>query len=291
MIKKPAFSPFAVAMTTPTILVFLGLSVFPLLFTLFYSFTDFHLISRNPTQFVGLGNYADLLQNATFRQVTMNTVRFMLLATFFQTLIGLALAVFINSYNRGTKILRTVILLPTLMPPVTVALIWQIMLSNNFGIINDIVALLGIGPFNWLMDPNTAFYAILVIDIWQYAPLAFLLIYATMQTIPAGQYEAAKIDGAGAWDQFVHITLPNITSGLLMVILIRTIDTFRLFDKVNILTGGGPANTTATMTQFIFQQGVRSFRVGYSSAAALLMTGLVLGFSFIYVKKMLSKMS
>jgi len=213
----------------------------------------------------------------------------MFLATFFQTLIGLALAVFVNTYEKGTKLLRTTILLPTLMPPVTVALIWQIMLSNNFGIINDMISVLGIGPVNWLLDPNTAFYAILVIDIWQYAPLAFLLIYATMQTVPAGQYEAAKIDGAGIWNQFVHITLPNITSGLLMVVLIRTIDTFRLFDKVNILTGGGPANTTATMTQFIFQQGVRSFRVGYSAAAALFMTGLVLLFSFVYVKKMLSK--
>ena len=287
--KKQAFSPFALVMTAPTIAIFLALSVFPLLFTLVYSFTDFHLLSRDATQFVGISNYTDLLQNATFRQVTANTVRFMFLATFFQTLIGLALAVFVNTYEKGTKILRTTILLPTLMPPVTVALIWQIMLSNNFGIINDMLSVLGIGPVNWLLDPNTAFYAILVIDIWQYAPLAFLLIYATMQTVPAGQYEAAKIDGAGIWSQFLHITLPNITSGLLMVVLIRTIDTFRLFDKVNILTGGGPANTTATMTQFIFQQGVRSFRVGYSAAAALLMTGLVLLFSFVYVKKMLTK--
>jgi multiple sugar transport system permease protein len=103
------------------------------------------------------------------------------------------------------------------------------------------------------------------------------------------QYEAAKIDGAGFWIQFFKVTLPNISSGLLMVILMRTIDTFRLFDKVNILTKGGPANSTATMTQFIYQQGVRGLKVGYGSAASVVMTILVLLFSISYVRRMLKR--
>jgi multiple sugar transport system permease protein len=178
----------------------------------------------------------------------LNTVKFVILAVIFETVLGLFLAVFINSFTRGNKLLRTLILLPALMPPVTVALMWQTMLSNNYGIINQLAGFFGLAPVNWLMDIKTAFYAILVIDIWQYAPMAFLLIYASMQTIPQTQYEAARIDGAGIWTQFLKITLPNISSGLLMVVLMRTIDTFRLFDKVNILTKGGPANSTATTT-------------------------------------------
>ena len=276
-------------MTSPAILVMAVFTVFPLMYTLVYSFTDYYFLTRSAPKFVGLYNFIDLFGNVYFRQAIANTVKFVILAVIAETSLGLFLAVFINSFKSGGKILRTVILLPVLMPPVTVALMWQTMLSNNYGIINQLLGLIGIAPVNWLMDIKTAFYAILVIDIWQYSPLAFLLIYASMQTIPLVQYEAAKIDGAGFWVQFTRITLPNITAGLLMVVLMRTIDTFRLFDKVNILTKGGPANSTATMTQFIFQQGVRGLKVGYGSAASIIMTVLVLLFSISYVHRMLRR--
>lgn len=280
---------FAVLMTGPTILLLAAFTIFPLLFTLWYSFTDYYFLARSAPAVVGIANFTDLFGNVYFLQSIWNTVRFVILAVIIETLAGLFLAVFINSFTRGGKLLRTIILLPTLMPPVTVALMWQTMLSNNYGIINQLFGLAGFAPVNWLMDIKTAFYAILVIDVWQYSPLAFLLIYAGMQTIPQVQYEAAKIDGAGFWVQFTKITLPNITAGLLMVILMRTIDTFRLFDKVNILTKGGPANSTATMTQFIYQQGVRGLKVGYGSAASIVMTLLVLLFSIGYVRKMLKR--
>ena len=280
---------FAVLMTSPTILIMAAFTIFPLGFTLFYSFTDYYFLTRSALRVVGFYNFIDLFGNVYFRQAIFNTVKFVILAVIAETSLGLFLAVFINSFKSGNKILRTVILLPVLMPPVTVALMWQTMLSNNYGIINQLLGLIGVAPVNWLMDIKTAFYAILVIDIWQYSPLAFLLIYASMQTIPLVQYEAAKIDGAGFWVQLREITLPNITAGLLMVVLMRTIDTFRLFDKVNILTKGGPANSTATMTQFIYQQGVRGLKVGYGSAASIVMTVLVLLFSIIYVRKMLRR--
>ena len=280
---------FAVLMTSPAILVMAAFTVFPLVFTLVYSFTDYYFLTRSAPKVVGFYNYIDLFGNVYFRQAIFNTVKFVILAVIAETTLGLSLAVFVNSFKTGSKILRTLILLPVLMPPVTVALMWQTMLSNNYGIINQLLGLVGIAPVNWLMDIKTAFYAILVIDIWQYSPLAFLLIYASMQTIPVVQYEAAKIDGAGFWVQLTRITLPNITAGLLMVILMRTIDTFRLFDKVNILTKGGPANSTATMTQFIYQQGVRGLKVGYGSAASIIMTLLVLLFAISYVRKMLKR--
>jgi multiple sugar transport system permease protein len=276
-------------MTSPTILMLALFTLFPLVFTLFYSFTDYYFLSKTAPAVVGVYNFADLFDNVYFRQAIWNTVKFVVLAVIAETCLGLFLAVFINSYTAGNRLLRTLILLPALMPPVTVALMWQTMLSNNYGIINQLFGFFGMAPVNWLMDIKTAFYAILVIDIWQYSPMAFLLMYASMQTIPQTQYEAARIDGAGIWTQFWRITLPNISSGVLMVVLMRTIDTFRLFDKVNILTKGGPANTTATMTQFIYQQGVRGLKVGYGSAASVVMTLLVLLFSIAYVRKMLKR--
>lgn len=276
-------------MTSPTMLLLAAFTIFPLIFTLMYSFTDYYFLARGAPKFVGADNFIDLFGNVYFRQAIWNTVKFVILAVIIETSFGLFLAAFVNNSFPDNKILRTVILFPTLMPPVTAALMWQTMLSNNYGIINQLLGLVGFAPVNWLMDIRTAFYAILVIDVWQYAPMAFLLIYASMQTIPQVQYEAAKIDGAGLWVQFWKITIPNITPGLLMVILMRTIDTFRLFDKVNILTKGGPANTTATMTQFIYQQGVRGLKVGYGSAASIVMTVLVLLFSISYVRKMLKR--
>lgn len=286
---KKRKSGFAYIMTSPTMLILIALSIFPLVFNIYYSFTDYYYLSRQDPGFLGLDNYKNIFKDVYFQQAVYNTVKFTILAVFFETLIGLAIALLVNSVQKGRKTLRTVSLLPTLLPPVTVALIWQIMFSNNYGIINKLLGGIGIDPVNWLMDVNTAFYAILVIDIWQYAPFAFLLIYASLQSVPQGQYEAARIDGAGIWQQFIYVTLPNIANGVIMVVLLRTIDTFRLFDKVNILTKGGPANSTATITQYIFQHGVKGLKVGYGSAAALIMTVIVLILAGAYIKKSFNK--
>lgn len=142
-----------------------------------------------------------------------------------------------------------------------------------------------IAPVNWLMDVKTAFNAILIIDIWQYTPLSFLLIYAELQTVPLSQYEAADIDGASYWNKLIHIILPDISTGIGMVVLLRTIDTFRLFDKINILTRGGPANSTATISQYIYQYGTKNLQIGYSGAASVIMTAAVLILASTYLIK------
>ena len=276
---------YAYLMSSPAMLALTVLSVFPLLFILYYSLTDYYYLSLRPPEFTWFENFTKLFRDAYFLQALSNTLRFTALAVVFEVLLGLCVAILVKSARRGQKTLRTLTLLPTLLPPVTVALIWQIMLSNNSGLINNLLAYLGIAPVNWLLDVKTAFAAILVIDIWQYAPFCFLLLYAAMQGVPEGQYEAAAIDGAGKWSQFLYVILPNIGRNLLMVTLLRVIDTFRLFDKVNILTKGGPANTTATITQYIFHNGVKMLKVGYASAATLVMTLIILALAFGYIRQ------
>lgn len=266
-------------------LVLTVLSIFPLGFVLYYSLTDYYYLKPKATKFVGLQNFAKIFQDQYFQQALWNTLKFTLLAVLLEVVLGLAVAVLINGVQKGRKMIRTTTLLPTLLPPVTVALVWQMMFSNNYGIINNILNVFGISPVNWLLDVKTAFYAILVIDIWQYTPFAFLLLYAALQGVPRGQYEAAAIDGAGAWKRFVFVTLPNITKNIIMVVLLRVIDTFRLFDKVNILTKGGPANSTATITQYIYQYGVKNLKVGYASAASVIMTVIVLILAFGYIRQ------
>ncbi|MBS6349313.1 MAG: sugar ABC transporter permease [Oscillospiraceae bacterium] len=281
-----ATARFGLGMLTPTMVVLLVMTAYPLIFTFVYSFTDYnYLKGTEDASFVLFENYASLIQNGYFQQAVWNTVIFTVLAVVLEMGFGLLIAVFVNSLKRGQKIMRTLLLLPYLLPAVTVALSWRMMLSANYGIINQFLESLGLPVFNWFMDTQTAFGTILVIDVWQNVPFVFLLLYASLQSVSESQYEAARIDGAGTLQQFWYITLPNIKSSLALCALLRTIDTFRLFEKVNVLTGGGPAGTTTTITQFLYTYGIESLDFGFGSAGAIVMTVLVLILSSFYIKR------
>ena len=283
---QAATNRFGIGMLTPTLIVLLVMTAYPLIFTFVYSFTDYnYLKGTENASFVLFDNYVSLFKNGYFQQAVWNTIKFTILAVVLEMALGLLIAVFVNSLKRGQKIMRTLLLLPYLLPAVTVALSWRMMLSANYGIINQFLESLGLPVFNWFMDTQTAFGTILVIDVWQNVPFVFLLLYASLQSVSESQYEAARIDGAGTLQQFWYITLPNIKSSLALCALLRTIDTFRLFEKVNVLTGGGPAGTTTTITQFLYTYGIKSLDFGFGSAGAIVMTLLVLILSSFYIKR------
>ncbi len=274
-------------MLTPTLVIMAVLTAYPLVFTFVYSFTNYNYLkhAHKSPDFVLFKNYIDLFQNGYFRQAVGNTIVFTLLAVVLEVFFGLLVAVFINSLKRGQKVMRTLFLLPYLLPAVTVALSWRMMLSPNYGIINQVLETLGLPVHNWFMDTKTAFGTVLLIDVWQNIPFVFLLLYASLQSVSQDQYEAARIDGAGVVQQFFYVTLPNIKNGLALCILLRIIDTFRLFEKVNILTGGGPAGTTSTITQYLYTYGISNLNFGFGSAGAIVMTLLVLILSSVYIKR------
>ena len=278
---------FGVKMLSPTVIVLLVMTAYPLFFTAYYSLTDYNLLKqlRKPANFVALENYKDLLTNEYFRQAIWNTVKFTLLAVIFEMLLGFALALLVNSLTRGQKVMRTLLLLPYLLPTVTVALSWRMMLSPNYGIVNQVLQTLHLPVHNWFADIKTAFGMLVLIDVWQSAPFVFLLLYASLQSVPQSQYEAARIDGANAFKTLFYVTIPNIKGSLALCALLRTIDSFRLFDKVNLLTGGGPANSTATITQYLYNFGIKSLDFGFGSAGAIIMTVLVLILSSAYIKR------
>ena len=283
---QAATNRFGIGMLTPTLIVLLVMTAYPLIFTFVYSFTDYnYLKGTEHASFVLFDNYVSLFKNGYFQQAVWNTIKFTILAVVLEMALGLLIAVFVNSLKRGQKIMRTLLLLPYLLPAVTVALSWRMMLSANYGIINQFLKGLGLPVFNWFMDTKTAFGTILLIDVWQNVPFVFLLLYASLQSVSENQYEAARIDGAGFFQQFWYITLPNIKGSLALCALLRTIDTFRLFEKVNVLTGGGPAGTTTTITQFLYTYGIKSLDFGFGSAGAIVMTLLVLILSSFYIKR------
>ena len=283
---QAATNRFGIGMLTPTLIVLLVMTAYPLIFTFVYSFTDYnYLKGTENASFVLFDNYVSLFKNGYFQQAVWNTIKFTILAVVLEMALGLLIAVFVNSLKRGQKIMRTLLLLPYLLPAVTVALSWRMMLSANYGIINQFLKGLGLPVFNWFMDTKTAFGTILLIDVWQNVPFVFLLLYASLQSVSENQYEAARIDGAGFFQQFWYITLPNIKGSLALCALLRTIDTFRLFEKVNVLTGGGPAGTTTTITQVLYTYGIKSLDFGFGSAGAIVMTLLVLILSSFYIKR------
>ena len=278
---------FSMAMITPTIIVLAVMAAYPLIFTLVYSFTDYNLLSalNSAPEVTGFKNYIDLLSDSYFQQSVWNTVKFTLLTVVLEMLVGFGLALFVNSLKKGQKVMRTLLLLPYLLPTVTVALIWRMMLSPNYGIVNQVLEALHLPVYNWFSDIHTAFGMLVLIDVWQCAPFVFLLLYAALQSVPQGQYEAARMDGAGPLKILFYVTIPNIKSSLALCALLRTIDSFRLFDKVNLLTGGGPANSTATITQYLYNYGIKTFDFGLGSAGAIVMTVIVLILSSFYIKR------
>ena len=277
---------FANAMVSPTVLVLLIMTAYPLAFTLIYSFTNYNLMKRN-TSFIALKNYADLLGNAYFRQAIWNTVKFTVSTVLIEMVCCFFLALFVNRLKRGQKIMRTLLLLPDLLPAVTVALSWRMMLSPNYGIVNQVLTTLNLPVYNWFSDIHTAFGMLVLIDVWQNTPFVFLLLYAALQAVPQAQYEAAKIDGANRLKTMIYVTIPNLKNSLSLCALLRTIDGFRVFEKVNLLTGGGPANSTATITQYLYNFGIKSWKFGFGSAGAIVMTILVLILSSFYIKRVL----
>ena len=255
---------FGLGMLSPTVVILLIMTAYPLFFTLVYSFTDYNLLRslKKGSHFIALQNYTKLLSDPYFQQSILNTVKFTILAVIFEMFIGLVMALFVNSLKRGQKTMRTLLLLPYLLPTVTVALSWRMMLSPNYGIVNQVLQALHLPVYNWFSDIHTAFGMLVLIDVWQSAPFVFLLLYAALQSVPQSQYEAARIDGANRFKILFYVTLPNIKNSLALCALLRTIDSFRLFDKVNLLTGGGPANSTSTITQYLYNYGIKSRQRG-----------------------------
>lgn len=276
-------------MLAPTIVVMLIMTVYPIAFTIYYSFTDYNLLKavKKGYNFIAFDNFTKLFQNAVFRTAIFNTIKFTIFAVLAETIIGLLIAVFVNSLPRGQKVMRTLLLLPYLLPTVTVALAWRMLLSSNYGPINQWLVDMGfkdMANYNWFYHIGTAFWTVWLIDVWQNVPFVFLLLYASLQGVPTQQYEAAHLDGANMFQRFWYVTLPNIRSSIFLCLLLRTIDTFRLFDKVNILTQGGPVNTTTTITQYLYAFGIKTLNFGFGSAGALVMTILVLLLSIPYIR-------
>ena len=268
----------------PSLAIFLLLTIYPMAETVRLSFYRYYYIAGR-VHFVGLKNYTWLLKNDLFITAIVNTLKFDVMATSLQFLLGLALALIFNTEFRLRKVFLPLIILPMLIPPVAVCSIWKLMLDYRFGVINDVLDSVGLPRLDWLGDPNLAMLSIVIVDTWQYTPFVFLVLLAGLQSIPKELYEAAMVDGAGKAARFRNVTLPLLRPFIMVVVLLRVIDTFKIFTKPALITGGGPGDATETLTLYFYKEAFKFFKLGIGSAAAVIMTIIVGVMSIIYLLK------
>ncbi len=270
----------------PALLLFAALTLYPLARGILLSFfiTDYGFAGA---RFVGLENFVDLLSDRFFLRASWNTVAFTLMATASEVGLGLMVALIVNRRFRGRWIVIPTLLAPFVLSTMVVTAIWRAWFHYDFGFLNNVLRATSLPPVEWLFDPGLALGSIVLVDLWQTAPLTFLILLAGLQSIPAEVYEAASLDGARPRQVFLAITLPMLRPHLLLAALLRSVDSFKIFDKVYALTGGGPGNATETLSMYVYRLGFRFFDVGLASAAAVVMIIVAGGLAGVYAVRII----
>ncbi len=254
----------------PTMAVVLAVAMVPLIQTIYYSFTNARLASVQPTHFIGLKNYRFLIQDTAFRDSIWVTIKFSVITVVFEFILGIVIALVVNSNFRGRGSMRAAMLVPWAIPTVISAQMWKWMYNGIYGVFNDLLVnklhLLS-KPVAWISQPNTSLPAIAAVDIWKTTPFVALLLLAGLQVIPSDIYEAARVDGANAIQQFFRITLPLLRPAILVALIFRTLDALRVFDVFFVMFGA----RADTQTMAIYdQQNIVSFSdIGYGSAISV----------------------
>ncbi|MGR0218694.1 carbohydrate ABC transporter permease [Agromyces sp. ZXT2-6] len=256
-----------VALTGPAIAALALTALFPLLWTISLSMQDFQVgVNAPASSFVGGDNYVEVLTSPEFVQALFQTLGYVATTLVLELVIGLPIALALQRATMGRRLLRVVVALPLMVAPVVASLAFKFLFSNDYGLINQGLAVLGLPTPSWFADVWLARTTILVSNLWLALPFVVLVLLAALANIPDELIEAARTDGAGRWRTFVHIILPLLRPAILIILVIRLADAFRIFDAVYVLTGGGPGNATEVMSSFLYR--MMFTRADFPGAAA-----------------------
>jgi multiple sugar transport system permease protein len=273
---------------TPSVVLLLAINIFPLIWTIQLSFTNYRANAQYmPTRNVGIGNYTDILTDTDLWAAMQVTAHFVFWSVTFEVLLGFGLALLINRQFRGHSLWTTLILLPMMLSPAVVGNFWTFLFQPQTGLFNYIVAFFTrISPasFSMIGDVSLAPWTIVLVDTWMWTPYVMLICLAGLRSIPDYIYEAAEVDRASAWRRFWSITLPMVLPFLMLAVLFRAIENFKMFDMVNLLTSGGPGSLTETISITLKRAAFEKWQTGYSSALAVILFVTVFAAANIYVK-------
>ena len=271
----------------PAVLTILLVALFPLAWTVWESLHLHDL--RMPwlgKPFVGIDNYIEAFGDPRFWSALGHTVFFAVASVGLELIIGLWLALALNRAFRGRGLVRAAVLVPWAIPTVVSALLWRFMFEGQTGVVNSV--LVGVGalkePLVWFIHPAAAWVPVILADVWKTTPFVALLLLAGLQNIDASLYEAARIDGASAWRQFRHVTLPLLKPAILVALIFRTLDAFRVFDLIYALTGGGPGTSTEPIALYTFNAILQNLQFGYGSALSVIVFLITFCLAILYIK-------
>jgi multiple sugar transport system permease protein len=260
----------------PALVMLLALSIVPLVGLILTSFQNIAWVEgRAVRSWAGLDHYRALFSDALFGAGLWNTGLFALGAVTGQMLLGFALALLVSRVSRGRILYRTIFILPILIPGIVIGAIWKLMLNYDFGLANQILGLVGLGPVDWLGNGQIALLSVIMVDIWHWTPFCFLLFLAGLESLPQDVYEATKIDGASAWQELLYVTLPLMVPTIIVTFAFRLVLAFKVFDEVYLLTKGGPGTATEVISFTLYQRFFTEDKAGYGSAMSVTVIFLV----------------
>jgi multiple sugar transport system permease protein len=272
---------FALALLAPALLVLIVTTTVPLVYLAWTSMNRIDLSMPWLTGFVGVQNFGKMGGDPRFWNSLWLTLIYTMSTVVLQVLVGLSLALLVLQIPKGQALLRVGAILPIVLAPVVVGLFWRtLVLSPDVGLVDVVTRALGLGSHNWLGDPQLALISVIAIHTWQWTPFAFLVLLATLATLPPDVYEAARLDRASSWQRFVHITLPLIRPAIMMVVIMRTMTALSAFAAIFAATGGGPGSATEILNLYAYRTSFTELNLGYGASLAMVLLAITLAVSF-----------
>jgi multiple sugar transport system permease protein len=276
----------------PALALLFAIVLIPMLVAAYLSVHRVRLVSPRAafmgfaTTFNGLANYREILSDPVFWNALGHTLTFASFTVIGALALGLALALLLDSGVRGASVWRALMLLPWVIPPIVGGSTWAWMLETRYGVLNNLIRAVypSADPIAWLADPSLALLAVSITNVWLRTPFMMVVLFAGLQAIPPELHEAAAVDGASAWDRFRHVTLPQLRHVILVATVLQAIWSFRDFDVIQLMTGGGPGRATEVVTTLIYRVSFETFRFGPAAAMGVLMTVFLLALTAIYIR-------
>ena len=273
-------------MVIPAVLVLLLLTIYPFLYLLYVSSYIWPISPTLPRIFLGFGQFTYLFQDPTFIESLSVTVKLMVVGVTIQISLGTILAILLSTKTRITNYFTLPFMIPVFISPVVVGLIWKFMFNYDLGILNYLFEIVGIGAINWLGTPQNAFWSVIIIDTWQWTPFTTLIIKAGLDTVDPTPIEAATVDGANRFQIFRHVTFPSIAPIFTVALLFRTLDAFKAFDIIYIVTRGGPGGSTYVLGYNIWKTAFYQNQLGLAAAMSVIMIIIATVLALILIKIM-----
>jgi multiple sugar transport system permease protein len=262
-------------------------SLYPLLYALILTVYRWDLKISPEKKFIGLDNFTHAARDVEFHNSLTVTLTFVVVTVLIEIVLGMAIAMLVTREMRGVRVVRSLLLIPMVMTPVVVGILWRMLFNPDFGLFNYILSLFGADPQKllWLGDPDLALWAVMITDIWEWTPFVVLCFVAGLTSLPVDLQKAARVDGASGWQTFWRVSLPMMKSVILVVALLRFLDAFKVVDTVYVMTYGGPGNSTKLLSFFIYETGLKYFNIGYASTISWIFIALMFILTYYFIRE------